>query len=201
MLIDLCILSSNWSWVCRLCYQDATPATTSLPEAHGAERCRHVVSPEVSANLISLTSEILVNYLVASSCPWKITMWIQYVQDLVWLNVRNYCAMVLDRETGAVLGTAVLFIPTDSKNRKSAWVTSVNTVKGRWEVVIKDSKGEIQLAKLMLTSAAFGLAFFSVRTWQKTFGLAFLSLVPGPANLPHRLSVDVERGDQVYVFG
>jgi hypothetical protein len=97
----------------------------------------------------------------------------KFVQDLVWLNVRNYCGMVLDRETGAVLGTAVLFIPTDS-NRKSAWVTSVNTVEGRWEVVIKDSKGEIQEATLMLTSTAFGLAFFSARTWQKTFALAFL---------------------------
>ncbi|KAG0583366.1 hypothetical protein KC19_3G130900 [Ceratodon purpureus] len=147
--------------------QDATPVSPHLPETHGAERCRHVVSPE----------------------------------DLVWLNVRNYCGMVLDRETGAVLGTAVLFIPTDSKNRKSAWVTSVNTVEGRWEVVIKDSKGEIQVAKLMLTSTAFGLAFFSVRTWQKTFALAFLSMVSGSASLPHRLSVDAERGDQVYVFG
>lgn len=148
--------------------QDATPVTTGLPETHGAERCRHVVSPE----------------------------------DLVWLNVRNYCGMVLDRENGAILGTAVLFIPTsDSKNRKYAWVTSVNTVEGRWEVGIKDSKGEIQVAKLMLTSTAFGLAFFSVRTWQKTFALAFLNMVAGQASLPHRMSVDAERGDQVYVFG
>lgn len=119
----------------------------------------------------------------------------------MWLNIRHYCGMVLDLETRAVLGTAVLFIPNGSNNRKSSWVTSVNTVEGRWEVAIKDCEGEIQLAKLMLTSTAFGLAFFSVRPQQKTFALAFLSMVAGPASLPHRACVDAERGDQVYVFG
>ena len=152
--------------------------------------------------------ELLIGYI--TWCGYKatridlvarLTVGLNLMQDLVWLNIRNYCGMVLDRETGTVLGSAVLFIPTDSKNRKSAWVTSVNTVESRCEVVIKDSKGEIQVAKLMLTSTTFGLAFFSVRTWQKTFALAFLSMVSGPASLPHRLYVDAERGDQVYVFG
>ncbi|XP_024379962.1 uncharacterized protein [Physcomitrium patens] len=122
-------------------------------------------------------------------------------EDLVWLNIRHYCGMVLDLETRAVLGTAVLFIPNGSNNRKSSWVTSVNTVEGRWEVAIKDCEGEIQLAKLMLTSTAFGLAFFSVRPQQKTFALAFLSIVAGPTRLSHQLFVDANRGDQVYVFG
>lgn len=123
------------------------------------------------------------------------------MQDLIWASVKNYCGMVLDRETQAVLGTAVLFIPEDPKRGKPAWVTSVNTVEGRTEVLIKNCKGQIHISKLMLTSTAFGLAFFSIHAGRGTFALAFLSMVTGPARLPHRQYVDVDQGDRVYVFG
>ncbi|KAG0556786.1 hypothetical protein KC19_11G079100 [Ceratodon purpureus] len=137
------------------------------------ERCSHVISPE----------------------------------DLVWGSVKHYIGMVLDRETNCLLGTAVLFMPPEPRQRsqaaalKSAWVTSVQAVKGRTEVLIKNCRGVIHVAQLMLTSTALGLAFFSVNVWQGTFALAFLSRVSGPASLPHRLSVDVERTDRVYVIG
>ena len=124
--------------------------------------------------------------------------------------------MVLDRETRALLGTATLFIPPDhvnipverqagisrpALNPKSAWVTSVKVVEGRTEVLIKNSRGNIHVAQLMLTSTALGLALFSVHMGQGTFALVFLSRVIGPASLPHRLFVDVDRSDRVYVIG
>lgn len=117
--------------------------------------------------------------------------------------------MVLDKETRVVLGTAVLFVPAEPsrqgaqirKSGKSAWVTSVNTVEGRRQILIKNCKGEVHEAELLLTSGSFGLAFFSVHTWPGTFALAFLSMMTGPASLPHRAFVDVDRGDRVYVFG
>ncbi|XP_024358953.1 uncharacterized protein [Physcomitrium patens] len=128
-------------------------------------------------------------------------------EDLIWGSVKNYCGMVLDRETRALLGTAVLFVPPDTRRsgssalQKSAWVTCVGVVEGRTEVLIKNSKGGIHVAQLMLTSTALGLALYSVHSWQGTFALAFLSRVAGPSGLPHRLFVDVDRNDRVYVIG
>jgi hypothetical protein len=122
--------------------------------------------------------------------------------------------MVLDRETRAVLGTAILFMSPEPANPaaerqsprpavgpKSAWVTSVKVVEGRTEVLIKNSRGNVHVAQLMLTSTALGLALFSVHVGQGTFALAFLSRVIGPASLPHRHFVDVARSDRVYVIG
>ncbi|KAG0608436.1 hypothetical protein M758_8G105500 [Ceratodon purpureus] len=138
-------------------------------------------------------------------------------EDLVWGSVKHYCGMVLDRETSAVLGTAILFMPPDQANipperkaetssrpasgSKSAWVTSVKVVEGRTEVLIKNSRGNVHVAQLMLTSTVLGLALFSLHVGQGTFALAFLSRVIGPASLPHRLFVDVDRSDRVYVVG
>lgn len=148
--------------------------------------------------------------------------------------MKHYCGVVLDRETRALLGTAILFMPSDpstttlesrqqtvaagtsttsssssrqaaaaaaEKFPKSAWVTCVKVVEGRTEVLIKNSKGNIHVAQLLLTSTTLGLALFSVHVWQGTFALAFLSRVAGPASLPHRLFVDVDRSDRVYVIG
>ena len=126
----------------------------------------------------------------------------------MWGSVKHYIGMVLDRETNSLLGTAVLFMPPESRQGshaatapKSAWVTCVQAVEGRTEVVIKNSRGGMHVAHLMLTSPALGLALFSVDVWQGTFALAFLSRVSGPASLPHRLFVDVDRSDRVYVIG
>jgi hypothetical protein len=130
------------------------------------------------------------------------------MQDLVWGSVKSYVGMVLDRETNSLLGTAVLFMPPDPRQgsaqaavSKSAWVTCVQVVEGRTEVLIKNCRGSIHVAQLMLTSTALGLALFSVNMWQGTFALAFLSRVSGPASLPHRPFVDVDRSDRVYVIG
>lgn len=129
------------------------------------------------------------------------------LQDLVWGSVKHYIGMVLDRETNNLLGTAVLFMPPEPRQGsqaavpKSAWVTSVQAVEGRTEVLIKNCRGVIHVAQLMLTSTTLGLALFSVNVWQGTFALAFLSRVSGPASLPHRLFVDVDRSDRVYVIG
>lgn len=121
--------------------------------------------------------------------------------------------MVLDRETSSLLGTAVLFVPPEQVALrqggsrgvgvmpKSAWVTCVQAVEGRTEVLIKNSRGGIHVAQLLLTSTALGLALYSVNVWQGTFALAFLSRVSGPASFPHRLFVDVDRSDRVYVIG
>jgi len=121
--------------------------------------------------------------------------------------------MVLDRETSELLGTAVLFVPPEppaqgagssvarQKPPESAWVTCVQAVEGRTEVLIRNSRGSTHIAQLLLTSVALGLALFSVTVWQGTFALAFLSRVSGSAVLPHRLFVDVHRGDRVYVIG
>ncbi|XP_073384991.1 uncharacterized protein [Physcomitrium patens] len=129
-------------------------------------------------------------------------------EDLIWGSVKQYCGMVLDKETKTLLGTAILVIPQDqqlaqqgSPFPKSAWVTCVKVVEGRAEVLIKNSKGAIHVAQLLLTSTALGLALFSVHVWPGTFALAFLRRVSGPSRLPHRLFVDVDRSDRVYVLG
>lgn len=80
-------------------------------------------------------------------------------------------------------------------------MTCVKVVEGRTEVLIKNSKGHIHVAQLLLTSTTLGVALFSIHVWQGTFALAFLSRVAGPASLPHRLFVDVDRSDRVYVIG
>lgn len=46
--IDFYVLFIELIMFYPLCFQDSTPVTSrSLPETHGAERCRHVISPEV----------------------------------------------------------------------------------------------------------------------------------------------------------
>lgn len=152
------------------------------------------------------------------------------MQDLIWGSVKHYCGMVLDRETRALLGTAVLFKQRDAQQQqqqgkagavgstaaestssgagaggaagpRAAWVTCVKVVEGRTEVVIQTSKGTVHVAQLLLTSTTLGVALFSTHVWQGTFALAFLSRVAGPASLPHRLFVDALRRDRVYVLG
>ncbi|KAG0600999.1 hypothetical protein M758_11G076600 [Ceratodon purpureus] len=193
------------------------------------ERCSHVISPEVSLLINYLFEDFIKLRSIATASNICIVLTenvelalhanyvsvivlysvviVFHLQDLVWGSVKHYIGMVLDRETNCLLGTAVLFMPPEPRQRsqaaalKSAWVTSVQAVKGRTEVLIKNCRGVIHVAQLMLTSTALGLAFFSVNVWQGTFALAFLSRVSGPASLPHRLSVDVERTDRVYVIG
>lgn len=133
-------------------------------------------------------------------------------QDLIWESMKRYCAMVLDEESREFLGTAVLFVQqpvhTDQhleaglpRTCKSAWVTSVNALAGRKQVLVQNSNGESHLAVLLLRSVTFGLVFLSVHKMSGTFGLAFLSMVTSPSSLPHRSFVDAQHGDLVYVFG
>ncbi|CAK9874969.1 unnamed protein product [Sphagnum jensenii] len=133
-------------------------------------------------------------------------------KDLIWESMKRYCAMVLDEESREFLGTAVLFVQqpvhTDQhleaglpRTCKSAWVTSVNALAGRKQVLVQNSNGESHLAVLLLTSVTFGLVFLSVHKMSGTFGLAILSMVTSPSSLPHRSFVDAQHGDLVYVFG
>lgn len=125
--------------------------------------------------------------------------------------------MVLDPQTRQYLGTAVLFVAPDTgqqraahfpRSGKSAWVTSIKVVheaatasRLRSQVLICNSKSETHAAQVLLTSQAFGLAFLSVHSWAGTFGLAFLQMLGGPSSLPHRLFVDPQYGDRVYILG
>ncbi|CAM6042069.1 unnamed protein product [Sphagnum compactum] len=130
-------------------------------------------------------------------------------EDLIQGSLKNYCGVVLDCETEDYLGTTVLFVPPDPgqegahfpRSGKSAWVTSINVVGARSEVLVRNSKKETRVAQLLLTSSAFGLVFLSVHTWPGTFGLAFLRMVTGPSSLPHREFVEPQCGDRVYVLG
>ncbi len=139
------------------------------------------------------------------------------LQDLILRSLRSYCGVVLDPQTRQYLGTAVLFVPPDPgqqraahfpRSGKSAWVTSIKVVheeatasRRRSQVLICNSKSETHAAQVLLTSQAFGLAFLSVHSWPGTFGLAFLQMVGGPSSLPHRLFVDPQYGDRVYILG
>ncbi|CAK9207555.1 unnamed protein product [Sphagnum troendelagicum] len=138
-------------------------------------------------------------------------------EDLILGSLRSYCGVVLDPQTRQYLGTAVLFVAPDTgqqraahfpRSGKSAWVTSIKVVheaatasRLRSQVLICNSKSETHAAQVLLTSQAFGLAFLSVHSWPGTFGLAFLQMLGGPSSLPHRLFVDPQYGDRVYILG